>query len=167
MGRKQLRRSLIVAFGVAIALVVGGQPARAAAPIRIPLDPVHDAQAAGVVCPFAVSVDSISINETLTILANGRVFITGASVERVTNLDNGKSVVLNVSGPLTISSAGGVDTFVARGRNLWGFHRGDLGPGQPGALLLTTGLAIYTQSESGITFSHDVGTTENLCVTLR
>jgi hypothetical protein len=114
-----------------------------------------------------VSVDSISIDETLTILSNGRVFITGASVERVTNLDNGKSVVLNVSGPLTISSAGGVDTFVARGRNLWGFHRGDLGPGQPGSLLLTTGLAVLTVSESGMTFTHSGGTTENLCDTLR
>lgn len=162
-----MRRSVLVAFGVAISFVFGGASAQAAAPTRIPLDPVHDMQAAGVVCPFAVSVDSLRMNETLTILASGRAFITGASVERVTNLDNRKSVVLNVSGPVTISSAGGVDTFVARGRNLWGFHRGDLGAGQPGSLLLTTGLAVLTVSESGMTFTHRGGTTENLCETLR
>jgi len=162
-----MMRRFVIALGVAIALVLGGQPARAVAPERIPLNPVHDAQAAGVLCPFAVTVDSVSINETLTILSNGRVFITGSSFERVTNLDNGKSVVLNVSGPVTISSAAGVDTFVAEGRNLWGFHRGDLGTGQPGSLLLTTGLATLTVSESGMTFTHNGGTTENLCETLR
>ena len=162
-----MRRSVLVAFSVAIALVLGGQSAVAAAPIRFPLDPVHDTQAAGVICPFAVSVDSLSINETFTILANGKVFVTGASVERVTNLDNGKSIVVNVSGPFTLTDENGVATFMARGRNLFGFHRGDLGPGMPGALLLTTGLAIYTQSPTGITFSHNTGTTENLCETLR
>ncbi|HVD52089.1 MAG TPA: hypothetical protein VNB51_08625 [Candidatus Udaeobacter sp.] len=162
-----MRRSVLVAFGVAIALVLGSQPARAVAPIRFSLDPVHDTQAAGVICPFRVAVDSLAINETLTILDNGRVFVTGSSVERVTNLDNGKSVVVNVSGPFTLTDADGVQTFFARGRNLWGFHRGDLGPGQPGALLLTTGLAILTQSESGSTFTHNAGTTENLCDTLR
>jgi hypothetical protein len=161
-----MRRSLLVALGVAIALVLGSQPARAAAPFRLSLDPVHDTQAAGVVCAFAVSVDSLSINETLTVLENGRVFVTGSSVERVTNLDNGKSVVVNVSGPFTLTDTGGFPTFIARGRNLWGFHRGDLGPGQPGSLLLTTGLAILTVTESGITFTHIGGTTENLCQTL-
>jgi hypothetical protein len=166
IGEEEMRRSVLVAFGVAIALVFGGESARAAAPFRLSLDPVHDTQAAGVVCPFAVSVDSVSINETLTVLANGRVFVTGLSVERVTNLDNGKSVVVNVSGPFTLTDADGVQTFVARGRNLWGFHLDDLGPGEPGALLLTTGLAILTASPSGFTFTHDVGTTENLCVTL-
>ena len=160
-------RSVFVAFTVAVALVLGGQSAVAAAPTRIPLDPVHDVQPAGVICPFAVSVDSLSINETFTILANGKVFVTGASVERVTDLDNGKSIVLNVSGPFTLTDANGFPTFTARGRNLWGFHRGDLGTGQPGSLLLTTGLAILTVSESGMTFTHTGGTTEDLCETLR
>src|SRR2546430_557465 len=95
-----MRRSVLVTFSVAITLVFGAGSAAAAAPFRLPLDPVHDVQAAGVVCPFAVSVDSVKINETLTVLANGRVFITGASVERVTHLDNGKSVVL-------VNAAGG------------------------------------------------------------
>jgi hypothetical protein len=162
-----MRRLVLVTFSVAITLVSGAGSAAAAAPFRLPLDPVHDAQAAGVVCPFAVSVDSVKINETLTVLANGRTFITGASVERVTNLENGKSIVLNVSGPTTISDTDGVRTFVAGGRNLWGFHRGDLGAGQPGSLLLTTGRAVLTVSESGLTFTHTGGTTENLCQTLR
>ena len=161
-----MRRSLFVAFAIAVALVLGGESALAAGPFRLPLDPVHDTQPAGVVCPFAVSVDSVGINETLTVLTNGRTFITGSSFERVTNLDNGKSVIVNVSGPTTVTDTNGFPTFVARGRNLWGIHAGDLGSGQPGALLLTTGLAVLTVSASGLTFSHDVGTTENLCVTL-
>jgi hypothetical protein len=161
-----MRSSVLVTFGIAIALVLGTQPARAAAPLRFSLDPVHDTAPAGLVCSFAFSVDTVSVNEVLTVLDNGRVFVTGSSVERVTNLDNGNSIVLNVSGPFTLSSADGVDTFVARGRNLWRFDQGALGPGQPGALLVTTGLAIFTQSASGITFTHTGGTTENLCETL-
>jgi hypothetical protein len=161
-----MRRSILVAFAVAIALLLAGQSARAAAPLRFSLGPVHDTAAAGLVCPFAVSVDTVSINETLTVLANGRVFVTGSSFERVTNLDTGESIVVNVSGPFSLTGQNGVDTFTAEGRNLWRFDQGALGSGEPGALLLTTGLAIYTQSASGITFTHKGGTTENLCETL-
>ena len=162
-----MRRSVLIALGVAIALVLGGQPARAVAPDRTPIPPFHDTFAKGLVCPFSVGVDQLRINETLTVLSNGRVFLTGNSVQRVTNLDNGKSVVVNASGPFTLTSAGGVDTFTARGRNLWTFFAGALGPGEPAALLLTSGLAIFTVSASGITFTHNGGTTENLCDTLR
>jgi hypothetical protein len=162
-----MRRSVFVALCVALALVVGGQSAYALAPIRFELRPVHDSAPAGVVCPFAVSIDSVSINEKATIFSDGRVIVTGSSFERITNLDSGKSVVVNVSGPFTATNANGVYTFMATGRNLFGFRTGDLGPGQPGALLLTTGLVIFTQSSSGITFTHIGGTTENLCETLR
>lgn len=167
MGEEQMRRSMFVALGTAVILVLGGQPARAGAPERIPIDPFHQTIEAGHACPFAIRVDQLSINEVLTFLSNGRVFLTGNSVQRVTNLDSGKSVVVNASGPFTLTSAGGVDTFTARGRNMWTFGPGDLGPGQPAAQLLTTGLAVYTVSASGITFSHTGGTTENLCETLR
>lgn len=162
-----MRRFVLAALGVAIAIVFGAQPARAVAPERIPIDPFHQTIEAGQACPFAIRVDQLRINEVLTFLSNGRVFLTGNSVERVTNLDNGKSVTVNASGPFTLTSAGGVDTFTARGRNMWTFGPGALGPGQPAAQLLTTGLAVYTQSASGITFTHTGGTTENLCETLR
>ncbi|HYV22193.1 MAG TPA: hypothetical protein VEN31_06025 [Candidatus Bathyarchaeia archaeon] len=161
-----MRRSLFVALGVAIAFVLGGQTAYGAAPMRIVQLPVHDTIPAGAVCPFAVAVDSVTINEKATVWSGGRVILTGNSVERITNLATGKSVVVNVSGPFTLTSAGGVDTFMATGRNLFGLRSGDLGPGQPGALLLTTGLVIFTQSPSGVTFTHVGGTTENLCQTL-
>lgn len=162
-----MRRSLFAALGIGIALVLGAQPALAGAPERIPIEGFHDTFAAGAVCPFRVAVDQVRINERLTILSNGRVFLTGNSVQRITNLDNGKSVIVNVSGPFTLTDSGGVPTFTARGRNLWTFGPGALGPGQPAALLLTTGLAFYTPGPLGITFIHNAGTTENLCVTLR
>jgi hypothetical protein len=164
-----MRRFMFVALSVALVLVLGGQPTRAAAPERIPIPPFHDRFDAGVVCPFAVAVDQLRINERLTILSNGRVFLTGNSVQRITNLDSTtlKSVVVNASGPFTLTDADGVQTFVARGRNIFTFFQDALGPGQPPAMLVTTGLAIYTVSPSGgITFTHNVGTTENLCVTL-
>jgi len=161
-----MRRSALVAFGVAISLVLGGQAAYAARPIRFEFRPVHDVIPAGEVCSFAVAVDSLTINEKATIFSDGRIIVTGNSVERITNLDNGKSVVVNVSGPFTLTNANGVDTFAATGRNLFGLHPGDLGPGQAGALLLTTGLVIFTQGPSGVTFTHIGGTTQNLCQTL-
>jgi hypothetical protein len=162
-----MRRFVFAALGVAIAIVFGAQPARAVAPERIPIDPFHLTIEAGQACPFAIRIDQLSINEVLTFLSNGRVFLTGNSVQRVTNLDNGKSVIVNASGPFTLTSVGGVDTFTARGRNMWTFGPGALGLGQPAAQLVTTGLAVYTQSASGITFTHTGGTTENLCETLR
>ena len=165
-GEEEMRRSLFVALGVAIVLALGGQPANAGKPERNPIPPFHDTFEAGVACPFAVAVDQLRINERITILSNGRVFLTGNSVQRITNLDNEKSVVVNASGPFTLTEANGVVTFIARGRNIFTFFQDQLGPGSPPAILVTTGLAIYTQSESGITFSHDVGTTENLCLTL-
>jgi hypothetical protein len=162
-----MRRTLFIALSIAIVLVLGGQAAHAVAPIRFQLRPVHDViPVEAEVCPFAVAVDSVTINEKATIFSDGRIIVTGNSVERITNLANKKSVVVNVSGPFTLTSANGVDRFAAKGRNLFGLHPGDLGPGRAGALLLTTGLVIYTQGPSGVTFSQRGGTSENLCVTL-
>jgi hypothetical protein len=53
---------------------------------------------------------------------------------------------------------------------MWFFFPGDLGAGEPGALILVTGLTVETvNAETGaiIPFSHPQGTTENFCKTMR
>ena len=144
------------------------QPALAGAPSRDPLPPVHDLIPAGKVCSFPVAVDSVVQNETATLFMNGRLLITGASIERITNVATGKSIVVNASGPIKITFGETFLTARAEGRTLFGLFAGDAGPVVPG-LVLTTGLVVITQDfETGriTSFSHSGGTTENLCQTL-
>lgn len=163
-----MRRSLLVVVVAAFALSISAQPALAGGPSREPVPPFHDLFEAGEVCPFPVAVDSTRQKEIVKTFSDERFFITGASVERITNVTTGKSIVVNASGPIHFRIAGGILTARAEGRTLFSFFPSDLGPGSAPALLLTTGLAIYVLDlETGaITFTHRGGTTQNICQTL-
>ena len=143
------------------------QPALAGEPLRVPLRTVHDVFAAGVVCPFAIAVDSVTQNETATIFMNGRILITGALTETITNLATNRSVVVNASGPVKITGDS-VVTVMAEGRGVFALFASDAGPSAP-ALLLTTGLVVVTiDGATGriTSFVQSGGTIENLCQTL-
>jgi len=73
--------------------------------------------------------------------SSGKETILGDFVAEVTNLDDpSKSLHLNIPGPLFITAnADGTFTLKGTGRNVFYFFPGELGPGQPGALLLLTG----------------------------
>lgn len=165
-----LRRSSLIAFIVTLAAIAGGQPALAGGPTKepAPLDPITFA--AGVVCPFRLTLTAETNKQSLKIFPSGRVMINGSFRAGVTNESTGESIVVGNSGPLTITeNPDGTFTIRARGKSLFFFFPGDLGPGQPGALLYMTGLLVEVVSadfSTIISFTHDGGTTENLCETL-
>jgi hypothetical protein len=164
-------RSLVRAFSVAVlGILLSAQLALAKAPSREPFIQEPVTFAAGEVCSFQLRLENVRGGQTLTTFANGVVKITGSVWTRVTNVDAGKSITVNASGPATITpNADGTVALKATGRFLFFFFPGEIGPGRDGALLLTTGLALETLSADFsriISFSHPNGTTEDLCQTL-
>jgi hypothetical protein len=95
-----------------------------------------------------------------------------AGGRRVAELANRQrnSIDINMSGPgrITLNEDGSLSVRV-EGRNLVFFFPGDLGPNEPGALYLTTGLITETISPLGEvvpgTFAA-TGTVTNLCTLL-
>jgi hypothetical protein len=165
-----LRRSWLIAVVVAFAVILAGQPALAKGPIKepAPADPItFDA---GLVCSFPVTLEPVTNRQSIKIFENGRVMINGAFRTRVTNETTGASIVIGNSGPATITeNEDGTITLKVRGRSLFFFFPGDLGPGRPGALLYMTGLVVEVAAadfSTIISFSHPHGTTQNLCETL-
>ncbi|HUF75776.1 MAG TPA: hypothetical protein VMM35_05825 [Longimicrobiales bacterium] len=103
-------------------------------------------------CPsFDVSIEFLENNEYSTVFSDGRFLITGKLKIRLTNLsDPGNSMDANISGPgvITETSDGGFQ-LTAWGIWLFWFFPGDLGPGSPGTMLLTKGLASATIDGTG------------------
>jgi len=73
--------------------------------------------------------------------------ITGRLVVEFTNLSTGESIVLNISGP--VFTAVGSSTSLLSGSSVIFYFPGDLGPGTPGALLLTHGPVLGTFGPTG------------------
>jgi hypothetical protein len=153
-----------------LVVVLSAQVAAAKAPSREPViqDPVTFR--AGDVCSFAVHLENVRGGQTQTTYANGLVRFTGSLWTRVTNLETGKSITINSSGPATLTTnSDGTVTVKATGPTLFFFFAGDLGPGRDGALLRMTGLVVEVVSADFmhlISFTHPHGTTEDLCRTL-
>lgn len=162
-------RILVVACVAAVALCVGSSAALADPPTRdpIPSDPI--AFPAGLVCPFPVLLEATFNKQTQITFSSGRMLIVGPFKTRITNEDTDESVDLNVPGPIRVEqNPDGTWHVIGTGTTLFYFFLGDLGPGQPGALLYGTGLTEETISAdfSTILSYRHVGTTENLCETL-
>jgi hypothetical protein len=157
----------LVSVAVLAFCLFAAEPALGAGPTRepVPSDPLFFP--AGLVCDFPVLIEAEQNNATIKTFANGRLFITGQFVTRVTNTGpGGRSVTFNNSGPLTVTpnADGSVDLMV-RGQSLLYFFAEDVGGRR---LLRMTGLVRETLAATGITaFSHTGGTTENLCDTLK
>jgi len=160
--------ALLAAIVLSVAFA---QPALADPPTREPAVVGPISFAALEVCPFPVSLAPVGDRRPkITTFADGRQIITGFFGARVTNDATGESIVLNNSGPAFITpNPDGTVTVKVTGRSLFYFFPGDLGPGQPGALLNMTGLVVETlpaDFSAILSFTHTGGTTENLCETL-
>ena len=164
-------RSLLRAFSAALlGVLLSAQVAAAKPPSREAFIQEPVTFAAGEVCSFSVRLENVRGGQTLTAFANGTVRITGSVWTRVTNVDRGKSVTVNASGPATITpNSDGTVTLKASGQFLLFFFPGELGAGRDGAVLLTTGLVVERLTADFseiISFTHTGGTTEDLCQTL-
>ncbi len=126
---------------------------------------------AGMACTFAVGWEPVVNNEVVTTFppeANGDVaqLFTGYVLERFTNLDNGKSIVINISGPATfVHHTDGSITYTGLGPEPVVFFPTDIPAGPK--FYINYGQIIYTITPSGqaILVSQS-GTQFNVCAAL-
>jgi hypothetical protein len=173
----RFKRALIVAALVLVAAMFA-TAATAAKPVKGPCDELCTASAsfaAGFICPFAFSFEDVVDNRFQITYSNGLIKIAGDRVIRVTNEDTHESRIFQLNGMVTIDAEGARVVTTSEGPFLWGFVPGDLGEGQPGALLYTRGQAREVDEYPGphpnafgfTSLSFEVtGTSENLCETM-
>ena len=133
-------RKLAVVPPAAVAVLVVASTAWADPPTRepVPLEPFTFP--AGQVCAFPLQVEPLRDKEKVTTFSDGRMRLTGSFVARLTNTENGRSIVVNASGP------GWLDTNVSQGAGLVFLFPGDVGG--PGAYLFH-GRVVITFDDAG------------------
>ena len=82
-------------------LALTATSASADKPVKEPV-PAEDFVLGPEVCGFPVLEEILVNRESQTTFSDGRVHISGAAKVRLTNLDNGKSLVQNASGPVLL-----------------------------------------------------------------
>jgi hypothetical protein len=120
-------------------------------------------------CSFDVDLHIIRNNEFITTFSDGRQLITGALVVSLTNVDTGKAITLNISGPVFFTPhEDGSLTVALNGRSLVFFAAGDLGPGSAGVLELTSGPAVieFDANGSAVSYTKASAATVDLCAVL-
>jgi hypothetical protein len=70
------------------------------------------------VCSFPVLITSLTNNEVLTTYSDGRQTVTGQLTVRLTNVNTGQSIDVNISGPVTYTPTSEGFIAVFRGRSL-------------------------------------------------
>jgi hypothetical protein len=141
MVRTKLRHALLFALATLAALALA-PTASAQKPTKEPVEQPPDEVIEGI-CAFPVLIETVVNNEKLLTFPDGSMLITGTLKVRVTNVDDpANSRLLNISGPGKITpTPDGGEIVEARGTWLWVFMPDELGPGEPGQIILTTGRA--------------------------
>jgi hypothetical protein len=130
---------------------------------------------AGLVCPFTVSFQDVVDRKFQIVYPNGFFRILGHRVLEVANEDTGESRTFVLSAMFTFVFDGPRIEAIGHGPSMSFFLPGDLGEGQPGAILYTRGQTDEIDEFPGprpnalggtvISFTA-TGTTENLCQTM-
>lgn len=157
-----MRRSLVLLVAVVTGIVA---PAAAAdPPERFPA-PTPELITGSFCEDFDVALRLTTNSETATIFSNGSVIITGALKGTLENVETGKTINVNFSGPVFVPPAG--TPLVLRGNTLLFGEAGDLGPGMPATLLLVSGVVEVTFDAAGNpTRVTTQGKVRDLCVEL-
>ena len=156
-------------LGCSVALSPG---AFASQPVRIPA-PIgkSDTFPAGTACPFTLQADLVGGNQVFTFFDDGRFHATGRHLDRLTNVDSGTSIRLNLQGSIdVVPTADGGSITRARGITAFVFVPGDAGPGdtQTGRTYLFTGTFVAVSDSSGsITTFTAAGKSEDVCAMLK
>ncbi len=167
-------RRVAVLCGVAVVVaLMSTTPAMAKAPTREFL-PLPDRIVLRNVCPDFRIVADILVNREYGITftdANGdpiRMITQGSLVVRLTNPENGESIVLNISGPgELVFHADGSSTQTARGTWFLFCFEGQLGAGMSGPGFVNSGQVVFVNNADGTaTILSQTGTMEEVCVTL-
>lgn len=112
-----LFRALAI-LAATVGMMFAAAPAWADKPTKQPL-PASEFTVTGIGCPFDVKITPLENKEKTTTFSDGRVEITGSYKVQLTNVDTGKSIDVNISGPATLTPNGdGTFTAVLKGRSL-------------------------------------------------
>ena len=141
-------KRLVVTVGAALLALSAAAPAASATrPSRDYLaTPDHIEFAAGEACAFPVRVDFFVNKEYGVTFADAdgnfvRQLIAGTLIISLTNMSNGRSITVDISGPgRTIAHEDGSTTFILRGNSL---------PVVPGRLYTTTGTVVQEFDANG------------------
>jgi hypothetical protein len=148
---------LTTAAGTALVVLIAATAALAAPPTREPL--VLEDFVAENVCSFPVLIEATANKEFVTFFEDGRILVTGKLFARLTNVETGESLELNISGPVTVT-----DTEVLRGRGLLILFPEDAGG--PG-LVLTSGRVVLIRGEDGFIANASItGRSVDVCAAL-
>lgn len=163
-----MKRSIALTLLVA-ALVSAPAPASAVKPVREFL-PAGDAVIPGV-CDFDLGITVLENNEYITTFFDQegnitRQHIAGRFVVELRNEETDASIVANISGPGTITFTDDSSVWDTVGQWLWIFFPGDLGAGEPGMVLLTTGRFVVEFGPEGLTILEQRGRTVDVCALL-
>lgn len=153
------RKSLLAA---AVAVLISLALAPSAAADKPTFAPAPFGVSTGQYCEdFPVRVAETTNRGTAKIFSDGSVIITGTLNVAVTNLETGKTISLNISGPAMFSSDG--STLVGVGKWLFFGEAGFLG--RPGPTLETFD-GRFTIDLGTVTFVRRTGTVGELCAAL-
>jgi hypothetical protein len=149
---------LFVVCAVAFLAVFAGSAAQGAQPIREPL--VIEDEDFNNLCQFPVRIEITANKEYVTFFSDGRLHVNGKLFVRITNLDTGKSMDVNISGPANITLTS--ERNMGRGILLL-FPEDAGGPG----FFLNTGRLDVIRGEDGFITNYTVrGTSVDVCAAL-
>jgi hypothetical protein len=125
---------------------------------------------AGEACPFTLHVEIVGGNQVLTFFDDGRFHATGRRIQRVTNVDSGTSITLDLEGSVDdVPTADGGSITRAGGMTVIEFFPGDAGPGdtETARVYLFTGDIMATSDPSGaFTTFTSAGKSQDVCAML-
>jgi hypothetical protein len=164
-----MKRSIALTLLVGVALVSAAAPASAGKPVREFL-PSGDAVIPGV-CDFDLGITVLENNEYITTFFDKegnitRQHIAGRFVVELRNEETDDSIVANISGPGTITFTDDSTVWNTVGQWLWIFFPGDLGEGEPGMALLTTGQFVVEFGPDDVSILKRRGRQVDVCALL-
>jgi hypothetical protein len=151
-----MTRRFLLPLGLAMALLgpLAQSSLAASGPIRFPADNQPADFGAGIVCAFPVHVGIVVDHETISLWLDDQgnpshLMITGALVLSVTNTTSGKTLDLNVPGPVQVDMR-------SNGSSIWRFYGPSLIGGMPaplpnGGLYVNSGAVV-----AGVTAANEV-----------
>ena len=152
------RKSLIAAAVAVLAVPLTFVPTAAAD--KPSKEPVPNEDATGQFCAdFPVLVHATTNREFAYVFSSGATLITGTLKVEVTNLETGKTIALNVSGPGRISADG--TTLTAVGTWIFFGEASTFGPGSPPELSINSGRVVISLADTS--FVSRIGKSVDLC----
>lgn len=150
-----MRKGFVIAL-TAVAAVLLAPTALADKPVK---EPAPFGEFTGQYCEdFAVRIVATTDQETMKTFSDGSAMITGSLKVDVTNLENGKTIALNISGPATFTADGAM--LIGTGRWLFFGEPGFFG--RPGPTLELS-IGRFTLDLATETLTSRNGTVRQLC----